>query len=197
MKFIITEEQYKRFAKGSVGMQNIITKYLNNYISKGTRKIGKKSRNYGNLREDWCVEGIESISAVYYFEGDKFETGSLIVSKNIVNAIQSIFSVKKSFVMHVIEEWYEETMVPKFESIVGETGLYIDDIDTSERDYNCLPEPTKPEGITDEQMIDFIYNNTAYGKSEIRDLINTGQRDLEDFYLDIVDTVNRKEQLGF
>lgn len=197
MKFIITEEQYKRFAKGSVGMQNIITKYLNNYISKGTRKIGKKSRNYGNLREDWCVEGIESISAVYYFEGDKFETGSLIVSKNIVNAIQSIFSVKKSFVMHVIEEWYEETMVPKFESIVGETGLYIDDIDTSERDYNCLPEPTKPEGITDEQMIDFIYNNTAYGKSEIMDLINTGQRDLEDFYLDIVDTVNRKEQLGF
>lgn len=197
MKFIITEEQYKRFAKGSVGMQNIITKYLNNYISKGTRKIGKKSRNYGNLREDWCVEGIESISAVYYFEGDKFETGSLIVSKNIVNAIQSIFSVKKSFVMHVIEEWYEETMIPKFESIVGEAGLYIDDIDTSERDYNCLPEPTKPEGITDEQMIDFIYNNTAYGKSEIRDLINTGQRDLEDFYLDIVDTVNRKEQLGF
>jgi hypothetical protein len=197
MKYIITEEQYKRFAKGSVGMQNIITKYLNNYISKGTRKIGKKSRNYGNLREDWCVEGIESISAVYYFEGDKFETGSLIVSKNIVNAIQSIFSVKKSFVMHVIEEWYEETMIPKFESIVGEAGLYIDDIDTSERDYNCLPEPTKPEGITDEQMIDFIYNNTAYGKSEIRDLINTGQRDLEDFYLDIVDTVNRKEQLGF
>ena len=99
--------------------------------------------------------------------------------------------------MHVIEEWYEETMVPKFESIVGETGLYINHIDTSERDHDCLPEPTKPEGITDEQMIDFIYNNTAYGKSEIMDLINTGERDLEDFYLDVVDTVNRKEQLGF
>jgi hypothetical protein len=197
MKYIITEEQYKRFAKGSINMRNVITKYLNDYISKGTRNIGKKSRNYGNLREDWCIEGIESITAVYYFEGDKFENGSLIVSENIVNAIQSIFSVKKSFVMHVIEEWYEETMVPKFESIVGETGLYINEIDISERDHACLPEPTKPEGITDEQMIDFIYNNTAYRKSEIMDLINTRQRDLEDFYLDIVDTVNRKEQLGF
>jgi hypothetical protein len=197
MKYIITEEQYKRFAKGSINMRNVITKYLNDYISKGTRNIGKKSRNYGNLREDWCIEGIESITAVYYFEGDKFENGSLIVSENIVNAIQSIFSVKKSFVMNVIEEWYEETMVPKFESIVGETGLYINEIDISERDHACLPEPTKPEGITDEQMIDFIYNNTAYRKSEIMDLINTRQRDLEDFYLDIVDTVNRKEQLGF
>jgi hypothetical protein len=108
-----------------------------------------------------------------------------------------MFSVKKSFVMHVIEEWYEETMVPKFESIVGETGLYINHIDTSEEDPACIPEPTKPEGITDEQMIDFIYNNTAYRRNEIMDLINTGQRDLEDFYLDIVDTVNRKEQLGF
>ncbi len=197
MKYIITEEQYKRFAKGSMEMQNVITKYLNKYISKGTRKIGKKSRNYGNLREDWCVEGIESITAVYYFEGDKFESGSLLVSKNIVNTIELMFSVKKSFIMHVIEEWYEETMVPKLESIVGETGLYINHIDTSERDHDCLPEPTKPEGITDEQMIDFIYNNTAYGKSEIMDLINTGERDLEDFYLDVVDTVNRKEQLGF
>lgn len=197
MKFIITEEQYKRFAKGSINMQNVITKYLNDYISKGTRKIGKKSRNYGNLREDWCVEGIESITAVYYFEGDKFEYGSLIVSNNIVNTIQSIFSVKKSFVMHVIEEWYEETMVPKFESIVGETGLYINEIDTSEEDHACLPEPTKPEGITDEQMIDFIDTHTAYRRSEIIDLITTGKRDLEDFYLDVVDTVNRKEQLGF
>ena len=197
MKYIITEEQYKRFAKGSMEMQNVITKYLNKYISKGTRKIGKKSRNYGNLREDWCIEGIESITAVYYFEGDKFENGSLIVSKNIVNTIELMFSVKKSFVMHVIEEWYEETMVPKFESIVGETGLYINHIDTLDYAHACIPEPTKPEGITDEQMIDFIDRNTAYRRSEIMDLINTGQRDLEDFYLDVVDTVNRKEQLGF
>jgi hypothetical protein len=32
---------------------------------------------------------------------------------------------------------------------------------------------------------------------EIIDKIKTGERDLEDFYLDIVDTVERKKQLGF
>ena len=197
MKYIITEEQYKKFIKGSLAIQNVITRYLNEYISEGTRKIGKKSRNYGNLREDWCVDNIESITAIYYFEEDKFENGSLIVSQNIVNTIQTMFNVKKSFALHVIEEWYDETMVPKFESIVGESGLYINQVDTSERDHACIPEPTKPEGITDEQMIDFIDTHTGYRRGEIIDLITTGKRDLEDFYLDILDTLNRKNQLGF
>jgi acetolactate synthase-1/2/3 large subunit len=75
--------------------------------------------------------------------------------------------------------------------------LIINDIDISEGDYACIPEPTKPEGITDEQMIDFIDTHTAYRRGEIIDLITTGQRDLEDFYLDILDTLNRKNQIGF
>jgi hypothetical protein len=197
MKYIITEEQYKRFMKSSPVLQNAITKYLNQYIEGGQRKIGKKSRNYGNLREDWCVNGAETITAIYYFDNGNFNEGTLIVSKNLVKTIQSLFTVKESFVLHVIEEWYEDIMIPKFEEIVGETGFYINNIDSSDKDYECIPEPVKPEGITDEEMIDFISNNTAYRREEVVKKIESGERDLEDFYLDIVDTVKRKEQLGF
>lgn len=197
MKYIITETQYRKFVKGSQAFQNAIIKYLNDYISEGKRKIGNKTRNYGNLREDWCVNGKESITVVYYFDNDKFDQGNLFISRSIIDEIKTIFNVRESFVMNVIEEWYEETMVPKFESIVGETGLYISEINKTERDHDCIPEPTKPENITDDEMIDFIKKNTAYLRSEIVSLINSGERDLEDFYLDIVDTVNRKEQLGF
>lgn len=197
MKYVITEEQYKRFMKSSPALQNAITKYLNQYIEGGQRKIAKKSRNYGNLREDWCVNGVETISAIYYFEDGNFNGGTLIVSKNLVETIQSLFTVKKSFAIHVIEEWYEDTMIPKFEEIVGETGLYINDTDSSDRDHECIPEPIKPEGITDEEMIDFIDKNTGYRRQEIIDKIESGERDLEDFYLDIVDTVKREEILGF
>lgn len=197
MKYIITEEQYKRFMKSSPALQNAISKYLNHYIEGGQRKIAKKSRNYGNLREDWCVDGVETISAIYYFEDGNFNGGTLIVSKNLIETIQSLFTVKKSFAIHVIEEWYEDTMIPKFEEIVGETGLYINDTDSSDRDHECIPEPVKPEGITDEEMIDFIDKNTVYRRQEIIDKIESGERDLEDFYLDIVDTVKRKEILGF
>jgi hypothetical protein len=197
MKIIITEEQYKRFMKSSPALQNAITKYLNQYIEGGQRKVAKKSRNYGNLREDWCIDGLETITAIYYFDNGKFNEGTLIVSKNLVKTIQSLFTVKESFVLHVIEEWYEDIMIPKFEEIVGETGFYINNIDSSDKDYECIPEPVKPEGITDEEMIDFIANNTAYRREEVVEKIESGERDLEDFYLDIVDTVKRKKILGF
>jgi len=197
MKFILTESQLNRLNKSSQGITNTIIKYMDKYISNGERKITKKSRNYGNLREDWCINGKETISAFYYFEKGEFEKGSLSISKKIVESLSNLLSIRRSYVVHVIEEWYDDTMVPKFEEITGESGLSIDDIDVWDKEHPCRTEPVKPEGITDEEMIDFINNNTAYRREEIIDKLESGERDLEDFYLDIVDTVKRKEELGF
>ena len=194
MKLIITEEQLKSLIKENLGIQKAIEQYLDRYISKGTRKIGTKSRNYGNLREDWCIDDVESITAIYYFDNGIFENGSLLISKNLIKDIVSIFTIKKSFAIYVVEDWYEKTMIPKFESIVGESGLSFNEVDITDDD-ECVPEPTKPEGITDEEMINFIDKNTAYKRQEIIDKIESGARDLEDFYLDIVDTVERKKRL--
>jgi hypothetical protein len=197
MKILITENQYNRLNKSSQGITNAIIKYMNEYIDKGKRKIEKKSRNYGNLREDWCINGKETITAIYYFDKGKFENGYLIVSGKIVESLFNLLSIRRSYVLHVIEEWYDDTMVPKFEEITGESGLSINEIDASDDEHDCIPEPVKPEGITDEEMIDFIYNNTAYRKEEIIDKIESGERDLEDFYLDIMGIVKRKEITGF
>lgn len=196
MKIIITEEQFNRFNRSSPALQNGINKYLNQYIEDGKRKIGQKSRNYGNLVEDWCIDGKGTISAYYYFEDGRFHKGHLLVAKEIVETISNLFSVKPSYVLHVIEEWYEDVMIPKFEKIVGESGLYINVIDTIERTHDCIPESVKPEGITDEEMIDFIVKNTLYTKPEVIKKIESGQRNLEDFYLDIVDIVNTKKITG-
>ena len=197
MKILITENQYNRLNKSSQGITNAIIKYMNEYIDKGERKIEKKSRNYGNLREDWCINGKETISAFYYFEKGKFEKGSLSISKKIIESLSNLLSIRRSYLIHVIEEWYDDVMVPKFEEITGELGLSINEVDVWDKEYECMPESVKPEGITDEEMIDFIDKNTAYRRQEIIDKIESGERDLEDFYLDILDTVKRKEILGF
>jgi hypothetical protein len=196
MKIIITEEQFNRFNRSSPALQNGINKFLNQYIENGERRIKKKSRNYGNLGEDWCIDGKGTLSAYYYFDEGRFDKGQLIVDKEMIETISKLFSVKPSYVLHVIEEWYEDVMIPKFEKIVGESGLYINRIDTIERTYDCIPEPVKPEGITDEEMIDFIVKNTLYTKPEVIKKIESGQRNLEDFYLDIVDIVNTKKITG-
>jgi hypothetical protein len=167
-------------------------KFLNQSFSSAYRKIVPKSRNYGNYREEWCLNGKEVISAAYFYENKKFDSGQIIISKELISKIKTYFSVKESFIIYVIEEWYEEIMVPKFERIVGENGLSIDDVGIRDS-YDCIPEPVKPEGITDEEMIKFIVDNTLYDNNEVLRMIKSGERDLEDFYLDIVDTVNRNK----
>jgi hypothetical protein len=197
MNFIITETQYNRYVKGNPNLMLEIIKYLNKYILKGKRKIGKKSRNYGNLKEDWCIDGKEVLTAYYYFEDGAPDNGVLVVSEKLIKTIMSFFSVRSSYVVHIIEEWYNEVMVSKFEGIIGESGLILDSVEISTSDHDCIPEAVKPEDITDEEMISFIDKNTLYKRQQILDMIKSGERDLEDFYLDIVDTVENKKRLGF
>jgi hypothetical protein len=196
VKYIVTEEQYRKYSKSTEILRDLVTKYLNKYITSGKRKIIPKSRNYGNLREDWCVNGKEIISAIYGYDNEKFVRGYIFITLNLVRELQDMFNIRESFAVHLIEEWYEDIMVPKFEQIIGETGLYIDNITIKTKSYDCIPESTIPEGITDEEMIDFIVNNTLYRKQDVISKIESGDRNLEDFYLDIVDTIKRKQQLG-
>ena len=197
MKYIITEEQLSELNKSSQSITNAIIKYMNDYIGNGSRKITNKPQNYGNLREDWCVDGQETISAFYYFEDGRFDKGSLLVSKDIVESLSNLLSIRRSYIMHVIEEWYDDVMVPKFEKLVGEYGLSIDDIDTWDKTHECIPEPEKPEGITDEEMIDYIVKHTLYTKDDVMKKINSGEESLEDLFLHIVDIQNRKKITGF
>lgn len=197
MKYIITEEQYKRLNRSSETLSKAIVKHMNQYISYGERKVTNKSRNYGNLREDWCIDGKERISAFYYFEDGRFNTGSMYVPKELVESLSNMLSIRKLYVLHIILEWYDDTMVPKFEQIVGESGLSIDDIDTSDKDHECILEPVKPEGISDEEMIDYIVKNTLYSEKDVMKKIESEEETLEDLYLHIVDIQNRKKILGF
>jgi hypothetical protein len=189
MRIIITEEQFNRFNKSSDALQKGIIKYLNLLIRDGKRTFRTKNNNYGNLSENWCIDGLNLISANYYFENRKFESGHLLVSTRIVDNIRNVFSVKKSYALHVIEEWYDEVMVPKFEELVNESGLNIDNIDYVEKENPCKDEPVRPEGITDNEMIDYIVAHTLFKKQDVIRQLENG-RDLDVFYFDVKDREN-------
>jgi hypothetical protein len=196
MRIIITESQYNRLNKSSQGITNAIIKYMNEYIAEGKRKVTPKTRHRVSSSEAWCVNGKETLRAIYYYKDDRFEKGYLSISHKIVDNLSKLLSIRRSYVLHVIEEWYDETMIPKFEAITGESGLGLDEIDTWAREEDCLDEPVKLEGITDKEMIEYIVKHTLYTKEEVIDKIESGEADLNDLYLDIVDTQNRKERRG-
>jgi hypothetical protein len=193
MKIILREDQYRRLNKSNQSITNAIEKYMDKYISQGVRTIGKKSRNYGNLRETWCINGKETISVYYQFDNKKFRNSFLSVSRNLVNHLSEVLSIRPSYVMHVISEWYEDTILPKFEEMSGESGLSIDEIITQNKDEDCIEESVKPEGITDKEMIDYITKNTLYTEKDVIEAIESGDENLDDLYLQIVDIVKRKE----
>ena len=79
---------------------------------------------------------------------------------------------------------------------MGVPELGINDIDVSNNNAPCGKESSLPEGITEDEMIDFIFKNTLYSEEEITKQIESGERELEDFYLDIVDVVDRRKRKG-
>jgi hypothetical protein len=185
MRIIITEEQFNRFTKSSQAMQNGITKYLNLLFSGGERTIGTKNNNYGNLSEHWCIDGNSHFTVVYYFEDGELDTGKLIVSNEIVDQIKNIFSVKKSYALHIIEEWYDDVMIPKFEELVNEKGLGIDEIMVSSNTGPCTPKFVRPDDLTDEEMIDYIVAHTLFKKQDVIRQIENG-KDLDVMYANIL-----------
>jgi hypothetical protein len=193
MKIILREDQYRRLNKSNQSITKAIEKYMDKYISQGVRTIGNKSRNYGNLRETWCINGKETISVYYQFDDKKFRNSFLTVSRNLVNHLSEVLSIRPSYVMHVISEWYEDTILPKFEEMSGESGLSIDEIITQNKDEDCIEESVKPEGITDKEMIDYITKNTLYTEKDVIEAIESGDENLDDLYLQIMDIVKRKE----
>ena len=186
MKIIITEEQFNRFNRSSGALQNGIIKYLNLLFSEGERTFSTKNNNLGSLSENWCIDGKNHFIVNYYFEDGKFNVGKLIVSITIVDQIRNIFSIKKSYALHVIEEWYEDVMVPKFEELVDEKGLSIDEILISTNiDSPCKPKFVRPDDLTDDEMIDYIVAHTLFKRQDvIRQL--EGGRDLDVMYADIL-----------
>jgi len=206
MKYLITETQYNKFFKGGPDLESAVIQYLNNMMNGAVRKVKPKSRNYGNLRVDWCKDGKEFISAHYYFgepDGEDniinndFYNGQIFINEKTVETISKLFNLRMKYILHVITEWYDETYTQEFAREMNEPHLHIDDADVLDKEYPCAPDMTVSEDISDEEMIEYIAKNTLWRKDEVVNMINNGERDLRDFYLDILETVDSRERYGF
>lgn len=206
MKIIISESQYNKLFKSGPALESAIIEYLNKFFNTAKRKVTPKKRNYGNLREDWCKDGKEVMSVHYYFgESDEddntinknFYNGQIYISENLVNTISKLFNVRVKFILNVIAEWYDETHVQKFAKEMNEPYLHIDDAETLDKEYICAEDVKLPENISDEEMINYIVDNTLYRKQEILDKINNGEVELKELYLEILEMNDRKKRYGF
>ena len=172
IKRILREEVSKRFTKGSSNAQSLIIKHMEKIISKTTRIIPPIEENYGNYGEEWCKHGVAVIEVRYYMfsedneEEEKFNSGSLFVDENEINFLTKILQVRKSYVLNVITEWYDEKYATKFGQETGHPEFEIDETIETDSPRKCY-QMIDVDNISNEEMINYLDKETAYRRDEI------------------------------
>ena len=174
IKKILKEEVKKRFAKSNQNFENIIIKHMERLISQTTRVIPPPEDNYGNYGEEWCKNGVALIEARYHFYGDdsddeKFFSASIYVIQEEINFLSRALNVRKSYVLNVITEWYDDKYATKFGQETGHPEFEIDETIETDSPRKCY-QMINTDNLSREQMISYLDTNTLYKISDLEEL---------------------------
>ena len=193
---IIKEEVNRKYVRSSENLTKQIINYLDKYFSGAKTKI--KNEGY-YVSCELCVNGDRVIRTTFYFGASwdddedetpdyQFKNGYLLISEDFVKRLSTLLPIKKSYILHIIEEWFEDKYIDMIEKEANVSGIYISEIDLTKPQKCVFVEI--PNNITDEEMIDYIDKHTGYKKDEIIQQVESGEKDLRKLYLD---TLERQE----
>ena len=176
---ILKEEVNKKYPKPTPSVDKLIYRWLNDYVD-GAQMYHDKS---WETRHDfeWCNDGKEIMSVILFFHDDEnvfddkrkteerdFESGELQIPKDIFDELNSDIPVRKYYLTYVIQDWFEDTFLETIQNKMGRNDISIDDISIHpEKTQICVPPVSKPEGVTDDEMIDFIVKNTLWKANDL------------------------------
>jgi hypothetical protein len=179
IKLILEDEVNRKYAKPSPKVEQLVYRWLDNYFD-GSQMYYNKS---WETRHDfeWCNNGKEIMDVVLFFKDDEsvfddkrkteerdFDSGELSIPKNILNDLASDIPVKVSYLKYVIEEWFDDTYLGEIQKKMGRNDIYISEFNIDNRDaQTCVPPVTKPEGVTEEEMIEHILKTTLFKMNDI------------------------------
>lgn len=176
---ILKEEVNKKYPKPTPNVEKLIYNWLDNYFD-GAKMYQIKDYEFSHTFE-WCNNGMEIARFSVDFNHDhdvwddnrktserEFDDSELWVPKDIVNDLQTDIPVRRNYLRYVIEEWFEDTMIEKIQSELGRNDISINSFsEHPEKSQVCVPPVSKPEGVSDDEMIDFIVKNTLWKANDL------------------------------
>lgn len=179
IKSILREEVSESYTKPNEKTDKLINSWLEKLFS-GSKVYYSKS--YESRHDfDWCNNGLEIASLILFFNTDEtvyndkrptserdFEVGNLAIPKSIVNDLVNYVPIRRNYLKYKIEEWFEDNILPSVIEKMGRNDIYITEINEHpEKVQVCVPPVEKPEGITQDEMIDYVVKNTLYRRDEL------------------------------
>ena len=171
IKKVLREEINRRFAKGTPEMQSFIIKRLEDLLSEATRVIPPLEENYGMHNEEWCKDGKVVVDARYHVDDDtdEFFSGDLFIDKEVIDFLSKILQVRKSLILNVATEWYDEKYATKFGQEIGRPEFEIYEAMETDSPRKCY-QNINTDNLSRDEMIDYLDKETAYRKNELEEL---------------------------
>jgi hypothetical protein len=196
IKKIIEEEVSKKYAKPTPKVEQLVYRWLNNYFD-GAQMYHNKSWESTHSFE-FCNNGKEILHIVLYFNVDysvyndkrkteerNLERGYLTIPKNVFEELSLDIPVRASYLKYLFEEWFDDTYLGEIQKFMGRNDIYIDEFDVTGNDAKtCVPPITKPEDVSDEDMIQYILKTTLFKKDDILKYENEEPGWIEKTYLE-------------
>jgi hypothetical protein len=103
----------------------------------------------------------------------------------MVDMVKKVLPVRENYLMYLIEEWFEDTHMDKIQQMLNRNDLSLDYVTKSgnKKGDLCVPPITKPEGVTQDEMIKVIMNGTLWRKRDLLALEEREHGSIEDLYL--------------
>jgi len=142
---------------------------------------------------EFCKNGKQIMNLALFFEETddntptserKFESSTLSIQEDFVGGILKTFPVRRNYLYYMIEEWFEDTFLSEISNMIGRNDISVEELSFNDRTYACVP-PIKevPEGVTQDEMIKVIMNNTLWRKKDLLALEEREPGSIEFFYL--------------
>jgi hypothetical protein len=179
IKKILKEEINEIYSRPSEKMDRIIDAWLEKLFS-GAKMYYKET--YKSRHDfDWCNNGLEIASVILNFNNNEdvyddkrptserdFEKGSVTIPKSLIDDLVNYVPIRRNYLKYKIEEWFEDNILPSVIDKMGRPDIYINEIiEYPKKVEVCVPPVEKPEGVTEDEMIDHILKTTLYKRDEL------------------------------
>jgi hypothetical protein len=186
IKRILREEVKKKFPKPSDNINKAVYEWLNMYFE-GSQINKNESWKYYSFSFEFCKNGREIADLRIEFDDkspdwgprDKRPTSErsvkevmLYIYPYMIDIMKKVFPIRKNYLLYLIEEWFEDTKLDEIQKEFNRNDLSLDYVSVFEsrnKGEICVPPPPKPEGVTTEEMMDYIKKNTLYSYKQMEE----------------------------
>jgi hypothetical protein len=179
IRHIIREEVSRKYAKPTPKVEQLVYRWLNKYFD-GVQMYHKKHYESTHTFE-FCKNGKEILGVTLYFDTDysvaddrrkteerSLDRGIMSVPKNVFDDLTTDLPMRVSYLRYLFEEWFDDTYLGEIQKKMGRNDIYIDEFGVSNSDGDiCFPPITKPDDVTEEEMIEDILKTGKYKMKDI------------------------------